>query len=229
MTYLNLYYIFKKEISTTVILYSIPSVSRRLYFLISLLLIVVIGGIATDNVPFFATLFISFIAVVLISSKIFTKKNNKDLLKKYANQYEFTELEKENQTLLIRRIQREKIISHLGEKVNNAEFLKHLIASSSLYQGGVKTELKVKDLGIAAVLIIVINNYFSLLYGEWKTKNTQYEIFDWTMYIIIGLLGFYGAFYLLKGMILNVINTEYHRHNELYAALMDLETIALFK
>lgn len=231
MTYSELFHRFKTTISPSANVYKIASAHRRLLIMAFFSLFWFVGTIVfffDFSIEAYSKMFCLLITGIILLTFYYKlnvkEKNKKDLLSKYSDKYAFTEIEKESSILILDRIKREELINAIGEKASNLEYLKKLIENSEEYSSITKTELNYKNLGIAAIILIIINSYFSSLFNRWVLlKADPYHVAEKTAVITLTILLMGGMFYVLQFIIQSEMNTNHYKHKELNLLLKDLK------
>lgn len=225
MSYSSLYFTYKKEMSLNHILYgSIPSAKWRLLIYAFLLFFTMALGMILDQ----AILVAGSLVVASVFRPIVHNMDKHDLLKKYNKEYEFFEIEKKDYSTIVNSIQVRRLKDYLGNRVNDLEYLKALSRSAWEHSDNSKRDLSLKKMGVVAVVVIILNNYFNTLYEGWKSRFNEIELIEKTFWLIFGIALLYGGYYLVKLGWLKYVNSGHERHKEIYFILKDFEILAQF-
>lgn len=226
MSYNELYHQYKKEMILPAFFYSIKPIQNRLLIALAIgVAWIVLLLLTFDFITVRLLLAVLIIVAGWVSLKIYLnyadKKNRAALLKQFD--YNFTDIEKEATTLLIERIQQEKLIAALKDKAGNKDYITSLIERSEEYTQQTKLEFSIKGLGVVALIVILINNFVGSLYKYWETQKTDiFDIFEYTLKGIGLLLVFSGAIYVIQQLLTAELNTNYYRHKDLKQLLKNL-------
>lgn len=195
----------------------------RAKFRALLLSIIVGGGVAAGVVC--GQLYIVAWAMVFgaVSFPVMQRMNFRDLKNKYAKEYSLTEEERKDSKAIIKAVQFQKVESYLGDNVHEIEYLRSLIQSAKEHSEDVKRDFDFKKLGVAAIIAIILNNCFSVVFSNWKTQLTEDEIFERTLFLIGIFFVLYLLYYYFKSLLLSFANSAHERHKEIYFILKDLE------
>ena len=151
-----------------------------------------------------------------------------DLLKIYSI-IDFSDAEKKDRGAILDKIQVNKIQSLLGERKNDINYIKQLLEFSKEFSEYSKVKLiSFKEVGFGAVIILLLNYYFSSLFKKWEVLNSL----DFTaktaavFYILTVIIYVYC---ILRGLVYDWMNKTHKEHQELYFILKKIEGIALDK
>ena len=236
ITYGELFFRSTGKISYKDIRDSVPKVRKRmrialLSIVTTLVLIAAVSYLLRYYTPYASLFFLIAVSSIACTvSPIFRyldKINLNDLLREYGKLYNLSEKEKTDISALIDRVKRERINGFLVDSIHNEEYLKNLMENAKDRRERSKKDFKLNELGIVAVVLIVLNSFFTHLYNSWKTDGFL-DILGKTITILIIIVAVGLSYYLGKDVHLHRRNTAYRQHNQLYGILRDLETRAKF-
>lgn len=170
----------------------------------------------------YSLLFLLIIISFLICYKI------KIIPTKYSH-INFSSIEKKNRGLLLLKVQLSWLQALIGVENYNLHYLRQQIEYSKEHIESTKTEfLPIKEIGLTAIFLIILNNYFNLLFKTFESLN-RVDLTQKTFIILAVIAFFLLLLWMIRNLSLELLNSENRNHKELHELLRRAEEIEILK
>lgn len=233
MIYNDLYSAYSEVMSNTKILFRAKLHKNVIFLVIIMSLVIVIPAIMIKmsfnhnlitQVRLLITLGITMTIVLALSLVIFV---NHYILKVTIKMFEtirFNEQEQKNSNLAVEKIRYSMVLEILGEKSKDLEYIQYLTSQSKDFIEISKSDrFSLKDLGVPATILIILNYYFSAVYKKFEELDI-YSITLWTLLYLALTIFIVFLYYTVKNIYTIFTTNEHDRHKDLLLILKKIES-----
>ncbi len=178
----------------------------------------------TKTLGLYSILYGLFVILVIMTFLTYSKIKIVPIKDSHIN---FSSIEKKDRKLLLLKVQLVWLQNLMGVENYNIHYLRQQIEYSKEHIESTKTEfLPIKEIGLTAILLIILNNYFNLLFKTFEGLNRS--ILTRNTIIILVIIAFFLVFlWTIRNLCLELLNSENRNHKELHELLRRAEEVEI--